>query len=671
MSARRLSTCKCLAFCAVTAAGADAAAQTGVAVSERDYFEELPVVLSVSRLAQPLNEAPGAVTVIDRDLIRQSGARHIIDLLRLVPGFQVASIPNGSPAAVYHGLAEAYPRHMQVLLDGRSQYSPFFLGGVNWNLIPVSLDDIDHIEVVRGSNSAAYGANAVLGVVNIVTRHSQETRGAAAEVHAGTQGVNDKRIRVGAGTQDFSIRYTAEARFDTGFGSFRDNTGQRLNDVRADWRLGARDEVQMQVGEIVTGLQVGSGSVSDPRREQRLRQQYAQVGWRRTLSPSEELAVRYYRSEEGAADVFSFQFGPFTVPVDYGFRSTRNNLEATHTFSPWRETRLVWGTELRADAVKGAMFYGRPDDVSQTITRLFGNLEWRPTPAWIANFGATWEHDSNTKTTFAPRLAVNWHAMPTQTLRAAISRAYRTPSLFESRANYGFSSSTGLMLSRLFLAQGNVRPEAITSLELGWIGDFKPLRLTGDVRIFAERLNDRLVSIPTVLAAPNCEVLSPPCGEADAVYNAQSVRIRGLEYQLRWQPLDATRVLLNQSFIKMAAEMHVPGTGIAATYDPAKDATQAANSAPTHTTTLMLMQRLAGDFDLSAIYHSFGAMKWSNNTNVAHWQRLDWRLAYRFRTGPTRGELAFTVQSDGSPHAEHAASELLTPRSYVTLRLEY
>lgn len=671
MHPRKSSPVKCFALLAALGAAVGAAAQERTTLSERDYFEELPVVLSVSRLAQPLDEAPGAVTVIDRDMIRQSGARYLVDLLLLVPGFQVARIPNGSPAAVYHGLAEAYPRHMQVLLDGRSQYSPFFLGGVNWNLVPVSLDDIDHIEVVRGSNSAAYGANAMLGVVNIVTRHSQETQGAAAEMHAGPYGINDKRIRLGAGAQGFSIRYTAESRFDNGIDGFRDNTAQRLNDLRADWRLGPRDEIQMQAGEIVTTLQVGAGSASNPLREQRHHQQYVQFGWRRTLSESEELALRYYRSEEGAADAFSFPFGPFTVPVDYGFHSVRNNLEATHTFRPWQDTRLAWGGELRSDAIKGALYYGRPEEVSQTIGRLFGNLEWRPAPAWITNLGATWEYDSNSKTTFAPRAALNWHVMPGQTLRVVASRAFRTPSLFETRANYGFSSSTGLMLDRVFLARGPVRPEAITSRELGWVGEFKPWRLTGDIRIFDERLRDRMVSIPSMLAAPNCELLSVPCGEADASYNAEDVRIRGIEYQWRWQPRDTTRLMLNQSFIRMAADMRLPLAPLAASYQPEKDLIQAANSAPTHATTLMLTQRLPGGVELSAIYHSFGAMKWSNNTAAAHWQRLDWRLAYPFRLGPTRGEIAFAVQGDGKPHAEHAASEVLTPRGYASLRLEY
>lgn len=663
-----------------------AAAATGytapVVSSEHDYFEELPVVLSVSRLAQPLNEAPGAVTVIDREMVRQSGARHVVDLLRLVPGFQVAHVPNGAPGALYHGLAEGYPRHMQVLVDGRSQYSPFFIGGVNWHLIPVSLDDIDHVEVIRGSNSAAYGSNAFLGVVNIVTRHSADTPVVAAEIRTGTQGVDDRTLRLGAAGTGASFRFTGEIRRDEGFERFRDSLAHRLNDLRADWRLGPRDELQLQLGEIETRQQMGNGTVSDPLREQRQSQQYVQLGWRRTLNEGEEVGVRYYRAEEKAADAYSFPFAIFTVPVNYGFRSVRNNLEATHTFRPWRDTRLVWGGEMRSDAVTAPMFYGRTDAVALTVGRLFGNLEWRLAPAWLANLGATWEYDSNVKTTFAPRLAMNWHFMPGQTLRAVASRAYRAPSLMETRGNWAFSSSSGVALDRKFLATNVIRPELVTSRELGWLGEFKTLRLTGDVRLFQEKVDDRLVSMLANLPRPTCELLAPAptCGTADRMYNVQNVRIRGVESQFRWQPLETTRLILNQSFIRINTDFLLPRwdpqttltyEGVTAGYDYFKDIAQTNSSAPTHATTLMWMQRLPGGFDLAATYHSVGAMKWSNNTYAPHWRRLDWRLAYPFRAGPTRGEVAFTVQSDGSPHVEHAVSEPVSRRGFVTLRFEY
>lgn len=668
-----------------------AAAQARPALSEQDWLEELPVVLSVSRLAQPQNEAPGAVTVVDREMIRQSGARHLVDLLRLVPGFQVAPIANGAPAAVYHGLAQDYPRHMQVLVDGRSQYSPFFIGGVNWNLVPVAVDDIERIEAVRGSNSAAYGSNAFLGVVNIVTRPAADTRGAAAEVRTGSGGIEDRRLRLGVGGDNLALRLTAETQQDDGLDNFRDGIRRRLVDLRADWRLGLRDELQLQAGEMATTAQMGRGGAADPLRSQAQRHRFLAVGWRRALGDGEDLAIRFYRAEEEAADAFSFRlydsYSPanaavlaflgvanHVVPVDYGFRSVRNHIDATHTVRPSPDTRLAWGGELRTDTVASTAYYGRADAVALAVGRLFGSLEWRPAPSWVANVGATLENDSNSKTTFAPRLALNWHAARGQTLRAGVSRAYRTPSLFETRANYAFAAADGTVLERKAFASGRLAPEQVISRELGWLGEFHSLGVTADVRAFDERVTDRIVAIPSLLAAPHCEDLWMArglCGQADDLYNAQDVNIRGLEHQWRWQPTAATRVILNQSFIRIQANAYPLPAGVAGEYDVNKDAIQAARSAPTHTTTLMLMQRLPGGFQLAATWHSVGAMKWTNNTEAAGYRRLDWRLAYPFRFGGERGELAFTVFSDGAPHAEHAAREVVSRRGFASLRLEF
>ena len=122
-------------------------AQSGPITSETDYLTDMPIVLSVSRLPQRLDETPGAVTILDRDMIRLSGARDVADLMRLVPGFQTSSsFESIGPQASYHGAFTRYSNHLQVLVDGRSVYSPYFIGSVEVGLQSVSLDDIERIE---------------------------------------------------------------------------------------------------------------------------------------------------------------------------------------------------------------------------------------------------------------------------------------------------------------------------------------------------------------------------------------------------------------------------------------------------------------------------------------------------------------------------------------------
>lgn len=116
---------------------------------------------------------PGSISVLDRELIQASGARELTELLRLVPGMIVVT-DDIKVQVNYHGGHAAQARRMQVLIDGRSVYRPG-LAEVDWKDLPVSLEDIERIEVFRGPNTVSYGANALTGVVNIITRRPEES----------------------------------------------------------------------------------------------------------------------------------------------------------------------------------------------------------------------------------------------------------------------------------------------------------------------------------------------------------------------------------------------------------------------------------------------------------------------------------------------------------------
>jgi len=173
-----------------------AALAQGSPALEQAYLEDLPVVLSVSRLAQPIEDTPAAVTIIDRNMIRRSGARTVAELMRLVPGFLVQYFDGGArPYATYHGDTDAFNRHLQVYVDGRSVYSGLLLGSATYGMLGVAMEEIERIEVIRGSNSAAQGANAFLGVLNITTRHTADTIGAAVVYRGGEGGIQDTTLR--------------------------------------------------------------------------------------------------------------------------------------------------------------------------------------------------------------------------------------------------------------------------------------------------------------------------------------------------------------------------------------------------------------------------------------------------------------------------------------------
>ncbi len=192
-----------------------AVAQNQQLISEDEFLTDIPMILSATRLAQPRNEAPNSVTIIDRKTIRNSGFKEIPDLLRLVPGM-VVSLETGNRWSVsYHGLNDQFSRRMQVLIDGRSVYDPLF-SGPDWSDITIDIDDIERIEVVRGPNSAIYGSNSFLGVINIITSDPSEHTGLSARLREGSNGIREAVLKAGLRTDRFSGRATFGIREEDG-----------------------------------------------------------------------------------------------------------------------------------------------------------------------------------------------------------------------------------------------------------------------------------------------------------------------------------------------------------------------------------------------------------------------------------------------------------------------
>lgn len=154
---------------ALFAFSGNALANETILLSESDFFVDIPEVTSATRMPQKLSEAPASMTVIDRTMIEASGLQTIPDLLRLVPGFQSYSINANTLGTTYHGASDDFPNRLEVMVDGRSVYLPL-LSAVAWNTLGISLDDIERIEVVRGSNVPAQGSNAFFGSIDIITR---------------------------------------------------------------------------------------------------------------------------------------------------------------------------------------------------------------------------------------------------------------------------------------------------------------------------------------------------------------------------------------------------------------------------------------------------------------------------------------------------------------------
>lgn len=621
-------------------------AQSPLEASERDFLEELPVVLSASRLIQPLADAPGAITIIDRDMIKASGAREIVDLFRLVPGFQVGMSYGSRPAVAYHGLADEYSRQMQVLVDGRSAYSPYFLGSITWNTLRLSLDEIERIEVLRGSNSAAYGANAFMGVINIITRHPSQSQGSHLSTTLGNQGVSDQVMRYGGTLGEMHYRISAGRRSDNGFANFHDSRRNEYVSFRGDVRLSTRDELQIQLGANRSAIGAGfAGNQGDPIRTPRESGHHIQAVWKRALGPDEELSVNAYHMRDSGQEKYTVTatvpFPPFTLfaPVDADMQTRRSHLEIQHVFRLNPAARVVWGVEQRHESVASRFMFDTNKPQTTSLSRLFGNIEWRLAPMWLLNAGAMLEKHSLTGTDLSPRLMMNFQPAQGQTLRLGTTTAYRNPSLAEERANVKYYVSNAPIIVQAYRALGGLQPERVKSNELSYLGEFRGLGLTVDARAFRE----------------NVTHLIDKSGSPANFTNRWDALVRGVEYQLRWTPSQDTLLMFNQARVRIGS-----------------DDQRVADSAPAHTTTLFLSQKLPLGLQFSLAHHWIGEYRWLGWANaLPRHRRLDLRLGYPFRSGPVKGEIALVSQNVQDPYSEFRTDYVFRRRSFAVLSLEF
>lgn len=689
------------------------------AVSDEElFFSELPIIASVSRLPQRLEDASASVTVIDRALIKASGARDLNDVFRLVPGFQ--TFPNNTEAArvTYHGVTDdEFAPRVQVLVDGRSQYSPLFRGGVNWATIPVALEDIERVEVVRGSNAVSYGSNAFLGVINIITVAPALTHGVSVSVSHGNQGVRDATLRAGRRLGEVGdLRLTYQGKDDTGLNdrfNWQDSFRSRLLSLRTDFWLTNRDELQLSLGHIdavtqrgrlatqrvlvggrSTDVLTGGEDPTNPFRDFTQSSTQFQAYWRRALDDRSDLQLRYSYGEDRGSEAHTVPFGNLLIRVDsLGGLGTRHELEGQHTLAPTETTRLVWGAGHRLDSASSGTTLYEQGTVYRRVSRVFGNLEWRPSSWLTGNLGAASEYDSLAGRNFAPRLGTSLHLNPDHTVRFGASRAYRTGGTTDYRGDYKLapyattdgSSVPGNIHRRLFYGNADLKPERIDTIELAYLGQIKPLNGSLDVRAFRETIDDRNYQVGILLMPPLCDTAPPSgvaCSNPATPFPIQRVKISGIEYQWRWQPLQETRLMIGQAFVRIDSsyqsgvldDMRI--TTFRTPENVEKIRQHADRSAPRRSTSLLLMQKLPGGVDFSLAGYWMDGMKWTRNTAVDFYRRFDLRLGYLFNIGGQRGELAYTAQSINGAHGEFKFEgdpddRIVDTRQWVSLRLDF
>jgi iron complex outermembrane receptor protein len=416
---------------------------SGLAAAADDALPDLGIqdlmnieVTSVSKRAQKLSETAASVFVITGEDVRRSGARNIPEALRLAPGVDVAAIGGGRYAVTIRGGNSRFSNKLLVLIDGRPIYTPEF-SGVFWEAENMPLENIERIEVIRGPGSAVWGANAVNGVVNIITRHTKDTQGAMVTAGGGTLDQGFATLRYGNHAFD-DLTYRVYGKAET---HAEDETpsGSTAHDGWRDLRSGFRADqdihdghlsMQGDVFHLSSGDLVGLPQVTPPYSpiSENITQKNSGgdvlTRWDQKLSSLQDISLQAY-----------YDFKALTLPYVADTQEKNLDLEFEHRIHLFQRNEISWGLDYRVtgDRATGSTLTNfTPSSRYGRIASAFVQDEIAVIPDTLRlTLGGKLEHDSYTGSHFMPNGGLLWDVNATNQAWVSVGRAIRTPSFGE------------------------------------------------------------------------------------------------------------------------------------------------------------------------------------------------------------------------------------------------
>ncbi len=502
-------------------------------------------VSSVSRKEEPLLEAPAAAFVLSQKDIRRSGATTIPELLRMVPGVQVAQISANTWAISARGFNNRFSDKLLVLIDGRTVYSPFF-SGTFWDEQDTVIEDIERIEVLRGPGGTLWGANAVNGVINIITKHTEDTQGGLASSGGGTVENGFATVRYGGAlgeTAGFRVygKYYDRDEFEKRdpLNPPEDGWNSGRGGFRIDWDASENNAFTFQ-GDYYNGtsdqrVQGVVSSLTAPFTQSRDQEVDIEGGnfllrWNRKISETSDFKLQtYYNNQQRSGDSEDFSLKIDTFDVDFQHRfalGSRNEIV-------WGAgSRLIWDTEnttFQLSIDPDDDFNYRYDGFIQDKLSLI--------PDQLAlTVGSKFEINSFTGFEFQPNARLSWTPDDKHILWASVSRAVRTPSRSQDalRSNLEVRSQGNNLTLVSLMSNAGFDSEDLLAIEAGF--RWKPLpKVFFDISAFYNFYEDLLT-----LEQGSIFLESSPAPLHAVVPitfdNKGSGETYGLEMVARWKP---------------------------------------------------------------------------------------------------------------------------------------
>lgn len=662
----------CLSLLFGNLAHSDDAPVAFAQLSEDDYLGEVPQVLTIARLRQSVSDTPTASTVIDRETIRAAGFIDLPEIFRLVPGFYVGTnagfIQNTNHVVSYHGLTDAYSRSMQVMIDGRAIYQPLY-GGVQWSEIPITIQDIERIEITRGPNAASYGANAFLGTINIITQTPTGATGNRVSVNHGN-GRNEAFYHRSGKLNNLNYHVSAGYREDDGLSNRADFKRTNLINTRANLKLSEMHDVDFQLGYAEGKREEGD---TEPDafiflpRTNNISNHFELIKWNMHLSPKYDVYVQAFHTRDNSDDVVSTT--ALTSPLPIRAQSFRNpyefdryDIEAQLSAVLSDDFQYAVGGSIRRDKLYSPFWIGSNKVQNFDLRRLFAQAQYDIHPKLTLNGGFMLEDNDFTNTDFSPRASMNIHVTPNQTIRVGYSEAFRTPSYLEEKFRGGILiEAPGIdpILFQRFFNEGNLKPEKIQSREISYVAKWTHIAV--DAKFFNDTISNYISEVDNVnfVQPPNT---TPSGVEVGTFRNQGSLDIQGFETQIQLLFSPDTKLMVSYAHLK-----NFPNNVASNRIDDVMDAT------PRDISSFLFTHRFNADWDASvAGYYNSPVRALGDGNPVDSNHRFDARIAKRFRWDTRDGEVSLNVQNLTDRHEkEFADYNMLRRRAFINVRLDF
>ncbi|MGE0267077.1 MAG: TonB-dependent receptor plug domain-containing protein [Candidatus Omnitrophota bacterium] len=428
---------------------------TGMSLEELMDME----VYSASKKTERLFNSPSATYVISNDDIRRSGATNLPDLLRLVPGVNVQRLDSSTWDISIRGFnSSIFSNKVLVLIDGRSVYTTLY-GGVFWDIQDVMLEDVDRIEVVRGPGGTVWGANAVNGVINIITKKAKDTQGGLITAGGGSEERGFTSMRYGWESDDWYYRaYSKYFNRDNGF-STRGNDIDEWSVSRGGFRAD-KDNITFQ-GDFYDGYArqwVTLTKFTQPYKRQEIERMKMQGGNLMFKYQDDELFWQvYWDATYRRSDTFNERRDMIDLEVNRLLYILENH-----------EINVGAGYRLNTEALSGTPTLdvhdaGNPDQVFSLFIQ--DEIKWLEDRLTVI-LGSKFEHNIYTNFEFQPNVRVSYDLNDTNMVWAAASRAVRTPSRLETDGSINGHSS-GVLFSNV-IGSHDLDPEELKAYEIGY-----------------------------------------------------------------------------------------------------------------------------------------------------------------------------------------------------------